>query len=181
MYTQLRPSGESLTNYVGPCGLKLASPVLKVDTRCSWAIMQDTQLLQVYLSIINSLFRLTQKTLSQLWPPIMAGGHKHKQVFTQYVHYIYPILTSNGMYQQISVKSNQTWNHKNPSGGSRYVPCGRTDMTIQIEDLRHTPVLVLRPRRLSSVCIWRQQNLYRCVWPDCATPVDGKQCWKLGC
>jgi len=75
MYTQLRPTGESLTNYVALRGLKLESLVLKVDTRCLWAIMQDIQLLQVYLSIINSLFRLTQKTLSQLWPPIMARGH----------------------------------------------------------------------------------------------------------
>jgi len=162
MYTQLWPSGESLTNYEALRGLKLASPVLKVDTRCLWAIMHDTQLLQVYLSITNSLFRLTQKT-SQLWPPIMARGHKHKEVFTQCVHYFYPILTNNGTYQQILLKSNQIWNQENPSGGSRLVPCGRTDMTTQIVDSRHTPVSVPRTRRMSGVCIWIQQNLYRCV------------------
>lgn len=179
MHTQLRPSGESTTNYVALRGLKLASPVLKVDTRCLWSIMQDTQLLQVYLSIINSLFRLTQKTLSQLWPPMMARGHKHKQVFTQCVHYFHPKLTNNRMYQQILVKSNQTWNQQNPYGGSR-VPYGRTDMTIQIEDLRHTPVGVRRPRRMSGVCIWIQQNVYRCVWPNCATLVDDRHYWKRG-
>ena len=108
-------------------------------------------------------------------------GSQHKQVFTQYVHYFYPILTNDGMYQQILVKSSQIWKHEKPSGGSRHVPRGRADLAIQIENLRHTRVMVPRPRRLSGVCIWRQENLYRCVWPNCATLIDAKHCWKLGC